>query len=386
VVKKLRILIPLFLLILFGTAQFFEWIPMLDNFIYDDFLSGEREPKGNIIIVGMDERSIREIGTWPWPRLFMADTIEKLTGLGVAAIGTNVLYDSYGTNEEHDAMLVEAASGTDRLVLASQCYFATERDFIAEDYILPFEPLAKVTASGFINVKPDEDGVLRRALTTIRYGDISVYSLPLEVYRTYCRVMGIEDNIDAIPLDSMGRFPIKYAGGPGSFRTVSLWGVINDYYNPEIFKDAIVLIGPYAQGISGRNFTTPLDRRTATYNIEIDANIIQNMLEGRFKQEAEWWLNLSIFGFMGLVVLIFFTRIKPLPAIIITLLLIAAQLGGAKLVFERYDLILKSGDIIIFLILSYIANLVLGIVAVHKEKNHIHGLFGRFVARLSRAM
>jgi len=379
-VKKLKYILPVILLLLFALVQYFDLIPIIDNLIHDDFLASERKPMDNIIIVGMDERSFREIGTWPWPRFFMADAIERLTEMGVAAIGINVWYDAHGAVEEYDDRLVAAAEKTDRLVLAATADLSDARNFVAEEYILPFHELAEVSTAGFINVLADGDGVLRRALTSLRYGDITVYSLPLEVYRTYTRVMGIENNIDSIPLDEYGRFHINYVGQPQTFTELSLWGVINEEYHPAIFKDAIVLIGPYTQGIGDAGFSTPLDRRAPTYSVEINANIIQNMLEGRFKQEAPWWLNLSILFFIGLIAIIFVPRLKPLPAVIVTVALIAVQLGGAKLIYEVFDIILKAGDVILFLIFCFVGSLALGILAARQEKNHIHGLFGRFVA------
>jgi adenylate cyclase len=104
------------------------------------------------------------------------------------------------------------------------------------------------------------------------------------------------------------------------------------------------------------------------------------MLEGRFKQDAEWWLDLSILVFLGLIVILFLPRMKPVPAVILTVILIAVQLAGAKVAFEQFGIILKAGDSIIFLIACFIGNLALGILAAQQEKNHIHGLFGRFVA------
>jgi len=161
---------------------------------------------------------------------------------------------------------------------------------------------------------------------------------------------------------------------------MSLWTVINEDINPAMFKDAIVLIGPYTQGIGDAGFSTPLDRRAPTYSVEVNANIIQDMIEGRFKQEAQWWLDLSILIFIGLVAIVLIPRLKPLPAVIVTVALIAVQLGGAKLAYEQFDIILKAGDAILFLIFCFACSLALGILAARQEKNHIHGLFGRFVA------
>jgi len=380
--KKLRYIVPVILLILFALIQNFSLIPVIDNLIHDDFLASERKSMDNIIIVGMDERSMREIGTWPWPRFFMADAIERLTEMNVAAIGINVWYDSHGAIEEYDDRLVSAALKTDRLVLAGMGVLSEVRGHLidAEDYIPPFYELNEITTVGFINAKADDDGVLRRALTSFRYGDITEHSLPLEVYQIYCRVTGIENNSDKIPLDNLGTFPVNYVGTPQTFRHLSLWGVINEEYNREMFENAIILIGPYAQGIGDAGFYTPLDRRTPMYGVEINANIIQNMLEGQFKQDAQWWLDLTILIVTGFIVIIFLPRVKPVPAVIITIVLIAVQFAGAKLVYEQFNIILKAGDTIVFLVVCFIANLALGILSAQQEKSHIHGLFGRFVA------
>jgi len=378
--NKLKILVPSFLLIVFGLVQFFALIPLIDSLVYDYVLSGERTPYKNIIIVGMDERSINEIGQYPWSRIYMADTISKLSEMDAAAIGVSVLYDTYSVDEESDMALVAAAEKTDRLVLATIAYFDDEsqKELIAADYLTPFEQLDSVTRTGFINVQNDSDGVLRNALTSFKYGDITVNSLPFEVYRTYCQVMNIPE-VD-IPLDRFGQFPINYAAKPGKYTRVSLWGVINDEYNPAMFKDAIVLIGPYAHGITVENLRTPLDRQSPTFGVEINANIMQNLLEGRFKQYAGWYTDLSVLALTGLIVIIFLHRLKPVWAAIFTVSLIAVQFLGVKLAYEQFDIILKAGDCVLFLLVCYIANLVLSILSAQNEKQHIQGLFGRFVA------
>jgi len=378
--KKLRVLLPIILLILFGLIQVFDLIPVLNDLIYDGFLASEGTPAEEIIIVGFDDRSINEIGTWPWPRFFVADAIDRLIEMNAAAIGVNVLYIDQGANADYDEALVEAASKTDRLVLASQAYFMDAFDFVAEDLLLPFEELNEVSLSGFINIHLDNDGVLRRSLTSVRYGDITVGSLPLEVYRTYARVMGLPDNTEKIRLDEMGAFPISYTGRPESYRMVSLWGVINNEYNPELFRDKIVLIGPFAQGIGDSGFPTPLSRQANTFSIEINANIIQNMLEGEFKYNAEWWQNLILLCILGLVVIIFLHKFKPVPSVVLTVTLIALSLFVIWIAYNHFNLIMKAGEVIVFLILCFFGNLALGILDAQHEKNHIHGLFGRFVA------
>ena len=377
--KKLRIIVPALLLIVFGLLQFFALIPLIDNLIYDHLLVTERRPDPNIIIVGIDERSLDEIGIWPWPRYFMADAITKLTQMNAAAIGVSVLYDAYNM-VEHDISLALSAGQTDRLTLAAMGIFGggSQYEMEFEDYILPFYELSENTGTGFINVVLENDGVMRNALTSVKYGDITAHALPYEVYRTYCRVTGTPEM--EIPLDSSGQFPINYAARHGRYPVFSLWGLINDEYSPELFEDSIVLIGQYAQGIGTDFFTTPLDRSTPAYGVEIYANIIQNMLEGRFIQAAPRGLNLVLIAILGIAIIVFLPRLKPTWAAVMTAVLIAAYIFGARLAFAQFDCVIRVGESILFLLIAYFANLVLSILAAQHEKQHIQGLFGRFVA------
>lgn len=378
--KKMKIIISLFLLGVFLAAYLIALFSAVDDFIYDNLLIHEKKAADNIIIVGIDERSINEIGTWPWPRFYVADAIEKLAEHGASAIGVSILYDTYSQDEESDFRLVAAAEKTDRLVLSALADLSedTRSGFIAEDYILPFSELSKVAKTGFMNVEADRDGVMRKALTKISYGDTTINSLPYEVYQVYCKSIGIKPRED-IPLDDFGRFPIAYTAKPGNYINLSLWGIINDEYNPLLFHDAIVLIGPYAQGL-GTDYLTPLDRRVPVHSVEINANILQNMLEGAFKREAPAWAGLLIMATLGTLAVFFLSRFKPILAAVAIMILVLFELAVTKLAYEQLDIILRPGHSILFLLVCYLAYLVLSILSAQHEKHHIQGLFGRFVA------
>ena len=382
--RILKIVIPLVLFVVFALVQHAELIPAIDNIIHDNVIVTPRPAANNIVIVGIDTRSLDEIGTWPWPRLFMAEAIRQLTEMDAAVIGINVLYDTLGAFPEYDEALVLAAQGTDRLVLGAEGILDVFYDGMGlleiEYYRMPFDQLANEVTVGFLNAIQDDDGVMRRSLTSMRYGDITVHSFPFEVYRAYRRAMGQNVAANEIPLDANGQIPIRYVGGPGSFTAVSLWGVINEFYSPAMFRDAIVLIGPYAHGIGGGNFPTPMDLSVTTFGVEMYANVIQNFLEGVFIVDAPWWLNLAILAFSGAVVALLFHWLKPLSALVITVLLTVALLTGARLMYDNAYMLIRVGDTIVFLLFCYLANLTLGILSTQYEKQHIRGLFSRFVA------
>jgi len=384
--KKLKAILPTTFFILFAIIQYFQLIPAVDNIIHDNIMVSQRTPSDEIIIVGIDQRTINEVGTWPHPRLFVAEAIYRLTQNGAATIGVNIMYSTAGLFPEYDELLVYAAQRADgRLVLAGEGVLAHEifQDPNAlleiDDFEVPFAELYEFSNVGFWNMGADPDGVMRRALTTMRFGDITVNSLPFEIYRTFRYSQGQEPMAD-IPLDENGQFSVRFVGEPGAFTAVSLWGVINETYPSAMFRDAIVLIGPYAAGIGEGHFPTPIERQVATYSVEIIANIVQNFLEGIFVVDAPWWINLLVLAFCALIVALLFYWTKPVTAFFITVLLVAGLLGGSRLVYDQLHMIVRVGDTVIFLVVCYVANLALGIISAQNEKQHIRGLFGRFVA------
>src|ERR1700749_4489582 len=45
-----------------------------------------------VVIVDIDEDSLKAIGQWPWPRTTVADLVNRITQMGPAAIGFDVVF------------------------------------------------------------------------------------------------------------------------------------------------------------------------------------------------------------------------------------------------------------------------------------------------------
>lgn len=61
--------------------------------VYDEHLRlrGVRPGNEQVLIVAIDEPSLREIGRWPWSRTVLADLLKRLTDAGVAAVGVDII-------------------------------------------------------------------------------------------------------------------------------------------------------------------------------------------------------------------------------------------------------------------------------------------------------
>lgn len=380
--KKLKIIVPIILLVIFITTQYFTVFQQLDNIIHDNILASSREPASNIIIVGMDERSMQEIGMWPWPRYFIAETISRLEEMDPAVIGISVRYDLAGAVPEYDQMLIDAASASDRLVFAGEGILSPFQDsniLEIENFILPIGDLGLDHVVGFVNDIADGDGVMRRSLTSFSFGDIRVHSFPYEVYRMYRNSMG-QVPIADVPLDSNGQFPIRYVGGPETFRAVSLWGVLHGEYPDSWFKDAIVLVGIYAPGAGDVGFQTPLNHRIPTHRVEIYANVVQNFLEGTFLVDAAWWVNTLVLLVVAAIITVVFVKLKPLPSLIITILIMLTLLFGARITYDYMYAIIRVSDVLVFVVTCYMVNIIVSILSAQNDRQEIKALFGRFVS------
>jgi adenylate cyclase len=92
------------LLTVLACAQAKEFLPTtlidkIDLFIYDTRMRVmPAEPDTRIVIVDIDEKSIAEIGRWPWNRDVMAQLVDKLTGkYEAAAVGFDIVFSEADT-------------------------------------------------------------------------------------------------------------------------------------------------------------------------------------------------------------------------------------------------------------------------------------------------
>ncbi len=71
---------------------------------------------GDIVFVSIDDRSLREVGRWPWPRRYHAQLTDKLTAAGAKRIFFDVTFENR-SNPADDAMFVNAIKRSGRVTL-----------------------------------------------------------------------------------------------------------------------------------------------------------------------------------------------------------------------------------------------------------------------------
>jgi adenylate cyclase len=215
-------------------------VTQLDNFIYDTRLKltmpGGIDP--SIVILDIDERSLGEIGHWPWSRGLMADLVAKLferyrievlafdivfaerdTSSGIdtldalaqkdlkGALGFQQAYKSLRPGLDNDELFAKAMRG--RPVVLGHYFNGDARAVRVNAIPEPVLPrgtfagrevrfenwvgytgnlpayVKNAAAAGHLNPLVDDDGVTRRVPMLLEYDGAYYESLSLAVLRTY---------------------------------------------------------------------------------------------------------------------------------------------------------------------------------------------------------
>jgi adenylate cyclase len=63
------------------------------------YARGTHKPDGKVVIVTIDDKSIAELGRWPWPRTVVARLTEALKSYNVAVVGFDVVFSERDDND-----------------------------------------------------------------------------------------------------------------------------------------------------------------------------------------------------------------------------------------------------------------------------------------------
>jgi len=93
-VNSFTVALLLSLISLFTYSLDLEFLKLLELKSYDLKVRsrGVRDVTGKVVIVAVDEKSLKEEGRWPWPRTHLAKLISRLTEAGAAVIAVDILF------------------------------------------------------------------------------------------------------------------------------------------------------------------------------------------------------------------------------------------------------------------------------------------------------
>jgi len=79
-----------------------------------------------VVILTIDEKSLKELGRWPWPRSIMARLIDSLTAYDVKVMGLDIVFAEKSQDKREDAALARAVERSGRVILGYYFSFGQE--------------------------------------------------------------------------------------------------------------------------------------------------------------------------------------------------------------------------------------------------------------------
>jgi len=384
---------------------------------------GQLPTTGQVIIATVDEKSLSEIGRWPWSRSMTAKLVDSLKEYGAKAVGFDIVFaePEQSTGPSADAILAKSVKSAKNVSLGY--FFHTSMkdvEFLSEEYInasgsliggsmysmvrekghegdynliTAYAPVPSIKAiaesgenCGYFNAFPDPDGVIRWSPLVIKFQDNFYYSLPIALLMQYLDYPMIvlnlaEFGVDGvmlgdlrIPTDEIGRLLINYLGPAKTFPHYSISDIIAGRLSPELIKGKIVIVGATATGI--------YDLRVTPFSpvypgVELHATVVENILQGNFLEQSAWTTFIDICGiiFFGMIIGIAIPRLKALQGILLVMVLLGGFVAGNTLIFAKYNTWLNMVYPVLTMMTIYLVITVYRYFTEEREKKKIRGAF-----------
>jgi adenylate cyclase len=341
------VLIGILITLLFCGFAIIRWLPFerAELLLYDMRyqIRGKTTPPKEVVIVGIDDRSLEVVGRWPWDRKKQAAVIDSLKAMGARVIVLDIIYSESAPDDDILASSIKKAGN---VILPIAFDFRGEKKKIQDDVLVdnafpmirnsdnfrfypPISarsvllPLKNLSASAnslaYISMFPDTDGVLRWEALGVEYNGEVYPSIDLQAVRVYLNIpieamilmatQGVQMGPIFIPTDSVNRTLIRYYGPAGTFPYVSAVDVLEKKADPALIRDKIVLVGATAVGIYDLRVTPT---SAAMPGIEKHASVMASILHKEFIRRTSNITNILIVLFSGLVFTFLTIRIKAI--------------------------------------------------------------------------
>ncbi len=319
------VLVTVLILTVTAVCSQFSLLSRFSFTLYDVAVSytQARQPAPDIAIIVIDDKSLAQIGFWPWERKVHANLLASLRN--ARAVGFDILFtDADPHNPLVDQQLAQAIERNGKVVLAN---FLTD-----PGRQVPVNPIAKLAdaarALGFINIVPDTDGMVRRIrLTAPRDNTQQHFALSmLAAGGDTATVASLSARSEEQP------YLIPYVGAPLTFPMISYSDVLFGRIAASYFDNKYVLIGAWGTGMGDR-FPTPASTGTVDNmsGVEILANVLQSAREGNWITEPGKLAHTLISLIPVLLLLIAIRQLSPRRVLFATLVALLMVLVGSLL-------------------------------------------------------
>tara|TARA_R110002110_G_scaffold77362_2_gene203321 strand:+ start:369 stop:2603 length:2235 start_codon:yes stop_codon:yes gene_type:complete len=415
-----------------------EFVQTFRNQAFDLYQQTKpREPgKYPVTIIDVDDRSIEEIGQWPWPRTVFADLVTKTTQAGAVAIAFDIIFadpdrlspeviaaDNQALPQEvrealralpnSDEVLADAMRRARVIVGETSIRSAdgnlavradgpkVEYAFLGPDptpMMMNFPDLvqnlpeidAVASGRGIFTVRPDSDGVFRRVPLVMSVQEQIRLGLSVELLRvaTGGGAFAVKSNDAGIDGVVVARQLINTAAdgtvwphfSPGSrARFVSAADVLAGRLPPQRLAGQLVFVGTSAIGLEDFR-ATPLG--VPMPGVEIHAQVLENILGKTLLVRPNYAIGAelsAIFAF-GLFMIILMPFLGATWTLIATIVIMGGYVGGSYYAFSSARIMLDPTFPTFSVALIAMFMSTVNYLREERQRRQIRGAFGQYVS------
>ena len=333
-----------------------------------------------ITIIDIDEKSLKEIGQWPWPRVILAELLVKLSALQPLVIGFDMVFPEPDRLSPANIvnLLPKEASGLifDQIELRNNDEILTESfaglpivlgtvlnnsDRFNETNLLkkmqikwtnsPVDFLSSISARtanlkefesvaegvGVLTLLPEVDGVVRRIPTLYNVGNEILPAFGLELLRVALAGKTINIVVDKAGIDSITTGGITIPTNQQGLtwihfnrhqetRFVSAVDILKDRVEGNSLSGHVFLVGTSANGLHDVKMT-PMAQQMP--GVEIWAQWLESALFGELLERPNYAFTAEILFLVGFGLLLIFLTVKSSArmSIVVYLLLTLLSIG-----------------------------------------------------------
>ncbi len=362
--KRERFLLTVLLLVLGIALTLSDGLKRWDLTLYDLFSTVYyQKPSDDVLIIAIDELSLREYGRWPWSRRIHAQLIDKLSRGGAEAIGYDVIFSEANRNDpEDDRILAAALARSGRVILP--VFHEKMVGGGALQLTLPLPELTRAAAGlGHVDAQLDPDGIVRRTLLESTGGGkqypalvLAMLQLSTEKTASSTKATGGRDRETAKEIrQRYGDSPVyvSFTGPPGHFPAISFSDFMQADYPAEAVAGKLVLVGVTALGL-GDNLPTPVSGKSIPMpGIEYNANLLSGLLNNTLIVPVSMQWRLALVAVLALVPMLLYSLLTPRQSLFFVVLLFFLTLSASLFLLHKFHLWFPPTALLIVLALSY---------------------------------
>jgi adenylate cyclase len=387
-----------------------------------------------VVIIDIDEKSLKSVGQWPWPRTRVADLITRLTDMGALVIAFDVVFaepdrmspgiaaDTYRDLDEatrtklralpsNDEILANAFRNSHVVLGESGLPFAVAQQPGAQlpvgiatlggdvrPYLLNFPgllrnvPTLEQTASGhgLFTIRAERDGIVRRVPIVMQAQGTIMPSLTLEMLRVVSGSSTVLIRSDhagvqsaavpgfVIPTDRNGQLWIHFAPHDLA-RFVSAADVLDGRVPADRIARRLVLIGTSAVGLLDSK-TTPID--PVMPGVEVHAQVLESVLTGSVLTAPNYAIGVELIAalLLGVIIIWLAPILNPLLLLAAGAAIVSITVGASWYFYVQYRLLFDFTYPLLSSGLVYLTLLFSNYISEQAQRRRIRSAFGQYLA------